>query len=121
MRILLQTITVFLFITVAFITLSNIFQIPWNIMQYLWYAWLPCCTATTSFFYGLTAKRSGGSILISTAFFVPILYFSTKYALPFSSLLANIPIIAISAVLTLPLEICGRNMKRKHRKSTCPN
>lgn len=119
MRILLQTATVFLIVTAGFIALNNITQIPWDILQYLWYAWFPCCTGATAFLYGITAKRSGGSILLAATVFAPILYFSTKYALPFASHLANIPVIAASAVLTLPLEICGRNLKRKHKKNTC--
>ncbi|MBQ2763860.1 MAG: hypothetical protein IJF43_02335 [Firmicutes bacterium] len=90
-------------------------------MEYLWYAWLPCCAMASAFCYGITAKRSGGSIFLIAAIFAPFLYFSSRFYLPFASHLANIPIIAISAVLTLPLEICGRNIKRKHKKSTCPN
>lgn len=116
MRILLQTATVFLIVTVGFIVLNNLFPIPWGIMQYLWYAWLPCCTGATAFLYGITAKRSGGSILLTAVLFTLILYFSMQYALPFASHLANIPIIVLSAVLTLPMEILGRNLKRKHKK-----
>lgn len=121
MRILLQTVTIFLFITAGFITLNHASQIPWDIMEYLWYAWLPCCAMASAFCYGITAKRSGGSIFLIAAIFAPILYFSSRFYLPFASHLANIPIIAVSVALTLPLEICGRNIKRKHKKSTCPN
>ncbi|MBR5329727.1 MAG: hypothetical protein IKV45_05925 [Firmicutes bacterium] len=119
MRILLQTITAFLLATTGFIILNNISQIPWEIMQYLWYAWLPCSAGAMAFCYGFSANRSGGSILVAAILLTPIILLSHKYQLPFATTITFPPTIIASALLTLPMEIIGKNLRKAHQKNTC--
>lgn len=121
MRSLFLSILAFFTVTATFFALNNISQIPWEVMQYLWYAWLPCSAAAIAFCYGLWANRSGGSIFMVAFLIVPVILLSHKYQLPFSTAISFPPSIILALLFSLPLEIIGKKMRKAHKKNTRQN
>lgn len=113
----MRTTASIIFLTAAFLGLNNLSQIPWEIMQYLWYGYIPCLSGTIAFGVGSTAKQSGKGILIAAVLLVPALLLSAKYALPFASTFTAIPSLVPAALVPIPAEIAARRHQNKKQRS----
>lgn len=114
----MKTIITLSAITAVFFILNNVPQIPWFIMQYIWYAYIPCLSGAIAFCAGLKKKQSGRGILIAAAFLSPLLFLSVRHALPFASTFTALPSIIPAALVPIPAEIIARCHKRKKQQKT---
>lgn len=112
----MKTILPLCTITAVFSILNNVQYIPWFVMQYIWYAYIPCLSGTIAFCAGLKKKQSGRGILIAAASLSPLLFLSIRYALPFTSTFTALPSIIPAVLVPIPAEIIARRLKRRKQR-----
>ncbi|MGM9567918.1 MAG: hypothetical protein ACI3W6_07050 [Clostridia bacterium] len=105
-------------IAALFIYINNIPQIPWEIIDVLWYFFLPVSAFSIGLIYGICRLRRGGGVFLAALFLSPLPVLSFRFPLPFSDVFTFLPVLFLAVILGLIGEIRGRTLP--HRQKTVP-
>ena len=102
----------FISVTAVFVAVNNIPAIPAEYIPALWYGYPPLLALSLGYVRGRANKKSGTTVPLLALTACPLLYFATKYPMPFTSTFCNVPVLISAIPCALLGEIMGRPGKK---------